>query len=134
MAHGYSVYSTSDEYESSQLGSDDASTISCQPCELENKHEPAFGFCQNCAEHLCETCYRFHRRPAPWRDHVLLDKNQMQKIRGSGQQLQISCEKHNGESIKYLCKDHNIIGCGPCITIEHRTCQVAYINEVAEDF
>ncbi|XP_045190084.2 E3 ubiquitin-protein ligase TRIM33-like [Mercenaria mercenaria] len=121
-------------------GSDDDAQFYCIPCEQEGHCVQAHGYCQNCAEYLCETCYRSHRKPAPCRNHVLLDSSKMpksQKYQRShpvAHDLVEPCPKHQGEIIKYYCHDHAFFGCSPCITINHRACKADYIPDVSENF
>ncbi|XP_045156728.2 uncharacterized protein LOC123523133 [Mercenaria mercenaria] len=35
---------------------------------------PAVGYCVDCEEHLCDSCFNNHRRPKPLQHHKLLDK------------------------------------------------------------
>lgn len=130
--------STTDAHEvqSVSFESEEAAALYCQPCEVDNKQEPAYGYCKNCAEHLCEECYRTHRKPAPLRGHILLDSSQMPQIKGPmpDQGIMVTCAVHDGESIKYLCSNHNIFGCDLCVDINHRNCKTININDVAHDF
>lgn len=134
MAYSDSFSNASYKFQSLSLGSEDASALYCQPCQPDNKHVPAHGYCQTCKEHLCDECYRTHRRPAPLRNHVLLDRSEMPRTQGPGQSSQETCVKHDGEAVKYFCKNHNIPGCCSCVTIDHRNCEIVYINEAARDF
>ncbi|XP_045198398.2 uncharacterized protein LOC123552724 [Mercenaria mercenaria] len=46
----------------------------------------------------------------------------------------VTCEKHTLEAIKFFCNDHDTVGCGNCMVIEHKACHVDFIPEIAEDF
>ncbi|XP_053376512.1 uncharacterized protein LOC123533291 [Mercenaria mercenaria] len=117
-------------------GSDDADQLYCLPCKQDGSRVPAFGYCQNCAEHLCETCYKVHTKPSPSRNHILLDRTQMPKTQDKGrltstQDLTETCQKHHGKVIEYFCKDHKTLGCSPCMTMDHRSCRIDYIPDVS---
>ncbi|XP_045190079.2 uncharacterized protein LOC123547219 [Mercenaria mercenaria] len=121
-------------------GSDDDAQCNCIPCEQKGHWVPAYGYCQNCAEYLCKSCYKSHRKPAPCRTHVLLDSSKMPKSQKYQRSLSVAhdlvepCSKHQGEIIKYYCHDHAFLGCSPCITINHRACKVDYIPDISENF
>jgi hypothetical protein len=59
----------------------DDTTLICLPCDSDGLKEPAYGFCQDCQEHLCETCFKHHRRARPFKNHVLIDKDLMPNYR-----------------------------------------------------
>lgn len=118
-----------DKFRSLSTGSEDATALYCQPCAQDKKEVSAYGYCQNCAEHLCEECYKIHTRPAPSRGHVLMDKSKMPK----SQAARHTCAIHDGEAIKYHCKDHNYFGCSQCEDI-HRNCNIFNINKVTKGF
>ncbi|XP_053376488.1 tripartite motif-containing protein 2-like [Mercenaria mercenaria] len=120
-------------------GSDAADQLFCVPCKQDGSRIPAYGYCQNCDEHLCETCYKIHTKPSPCRNHVLLDKTQMPKSQNSSTQtspkdLTETCQHHHGKVIEYFCKDHKTLGCSPCMTINHRNCKIDYIPDVSSNY
>ncbi|XP_053391522.1 uncharacterized protein LOC128554290 [Mercenaria mercenaria] len=120
-------------------GCQDDVRLYCQPCQKDGLMVPAHGYCQDCTEHLCESCYKTHRKPTPCRHHVLLDKSKMPRSQSSSQlkvphDLTEQCKQHRGKLIEYFCCDHNILGCSPCITVSHRNCKVDYIPDVSENY
>ncbi|XP_045173576.2 E3 ubiquitin-protein ligase TRIM71-like [Mercenaria mercenaria] len=120
-------------------GSDEADQLYCLPCKQDGSRVLAYGYCQNCAEHLCETCYRIHTKPSPCRNHILLDKTQMPRSQNPSTQtspkdLTETCQHHHGKVIEYFCKDHKTLGCSPCITINHRNCKIDYIPDVSSNY
>ncbi|XP_045178178.2 uncharacterized protein LOC123538277 [Mercenaria mercenaria] len=61
-------------------GSDDCSyKYSCDPCRIAGDHLEAQGFCTDCDEYLCSTCYKSHPRNKVSRHHTLLDKENIPK-------------------------------------------------------
>ncbi|XP_045206567.2 uncharacterized protein LOC123558765 [Mercenaria mercenaria] len=44
------------------------------------------------------------------------------------------CEKHATEIVKFFCKQHAIVGFGDCMILEHKSCKVDYIPDIAEAF
>ncbi|XP_060602583.1 uncharacterized protein LOC132755704 [Ruditapes philippinarum] len=114
---------------------DDDSTLICLPCDSDGLKEPAYGFCQDCQEHLCETCYKHHRRARPFKNHVLIDKESMPKTRvnaaTTSEDTADYCTKHQDKPLEFYCRDHTSVACYVCVTLEHKQCKVDYIPDVS---
>jgi hypothetical protein len=54
-------------------------TIYCDPCGMEEVEEEAQGYCKECGEYLCGSCFKSHSRNKASRNHTLLDKAIMPK-------------------------------------------------------
>ncbi|XP_060558517.1 E3 ubiquitin-protein ligase TRIM33-like [Ruditapes philippinarum] len=128
------------KWENTELlsSSDEDLKIYCQPCDHDGPRMPAFGFCTDCREHLCETCFNLHKRHTLSRDHILLEKSNMPQtfISATGSQaetLTTSCSHHQKEMIKFFCHDHKALLCHVCITMDHprTSCKVNYIPEIS---
>ncbi|XP_045194880.2 tripartite motif-containing protein 66-like [Mercenaria mercenaria] len=118
-------------------GSEDDFELSCQPCAAEGHHVEAEGFCQNCQEYLCTTCYKYHCKPTPTRHHVLLDKYNMPKNKAPSSAkygCTLTCTKHASEIVKFFCKQHDAVGCGDCMVLDHKSCKTDYIPDISKDF
>lgn len=119
------------------LGSDVELEHYCVPCDEQGSRIEAYGYCVDCSEHLCETCYRLHTKPAPCRNHVLLDKSRMpkwQSLLGCSGDIPTHCSKHKEKIIEYNCKDHDTLDCNVCVAMEHRSCKVDYIPDVSKGY
>ncbi|XP_045206765.2 E3 ubiquitin-protein ligase TRIM71-like [Mercenaria mercenaria] len=124
-------------------GSGEDFEIFCQPCDRDNIRLPAFAFCVDCEEHLCEYCLNHHKRAKPSRQHTLLDKQNMpQSLQVSTSQpdphalpgdLTKPCYTHKKEMIKFYCHDHNALLCSVCVTLKHQStaCRVDYIPDIS---
>ncbi|XP_045194865.2 uncharacterized protein LOC123550499 [Mercenaria mercenaria] len=129
--------SSNDKNLSLSRGSADDFEFSCQPCAGEGHHVEAAGFCQNCKEYLCITCYKYHCKPTPTRHHVLLDKYNMPKDRAPASAkygCTLTCTKHASEIVKFFCKQHDAVGCGDCMILDHKSCKIDYIPDISKDF
>ncbi|XP_053382718.1 uncharacterized protein LOC123544247 [Mercenaria mercenaria] len=133
------------EYFSSVLsrGSEEDYETFCQPCDRDDIRLPAFGFCTNCAEHLCQSCFIHHKRAKPSSHHVLLDIHTMPKTQqvsststGAAQSEYFTtpCHKHTKEMLKFFCHDHKALLCSVCVALDHPriACQVNYIPDVSK--
>ncbi|XP_052819026.1 E3 ubiquitin-protein ligase TRIM33-like isoform X2 [Mya arenaria] len=118
-------------------GSADA-TVYCQPCKKGGKRVVAHGFCQTCEEYMCDPCIEAHKRFKVSGNHIMLSKYKMPSSYPSIKQSDIGeteyCKKHPKEVIKFFCPTHSDLGCGDCVVIAHRTCEVDYITDVSKDF
>ncbi|XP_052778023.1 tripartite motif-containing protein 45-like [Mya arenaria] len=113
-------------------------TIYCQPCGEGGKRAVAHGFCQTCEEYICAPCIEYHKRLKISRNHILLPKDEMPSFYPSTKHSVIGdteyCKNHPKEIIKFYCPTHSDLGCGDCVVLDHRSCKVDYIAEVAKDF
>ncbi|XP_045172829.2 uncharacterized protein LOC123534585 [Mercenaria mercenaria] len=46
----------------------------------------------------------------------------------------LTCTKHASEIVKYFCKQHNAVGCGDCMILDHKSCKIDYISDISKDF
>ncbi|XP_045213309.2 E3 ubiquitin-protein ligase TRIM71-like [Mercenaria mercenaria] len=128
-------------------GSGEDFEVFCQPCDRDDLRLPATGYCVDCEEHLCDSCFNTHRRPKPLRHHKLLDKDNMPQTQnlstmsssthvGQPDELKTPCSKHTKEMIKFYCHDHKAILCSVCVTLDHprTSCQVDYIPDISGHF
>ncbi|XP_053392494.1 uncharacterized protein LOC123563924 [Mercenaria mercenaria] len=117
----------------------------CRPCQEDNVIQQAHGYCINCKEYLCETCYKYHRLPKPSKDHVLVDGNideyQSEKeldqappsVPERKNVYDTKCRIHQNEDLKYRCRAHNTIVCSVCALKQHKECKnVDYIPEICD--
>ncbi|XP_060569997.1 E3 ubiquitin-protein ligase TRIM71-like [Ruditapes philippinarum] len=121
------------------MGSDEDLKVYCQPCDRDGPRLPAHGYCTNCSEHLCETCFTVHKRHTLSRHHTLQDKSSMPQTLSPVTPRQPDnftkpCPKHNMEMIKFYCHDHEALLCSVCVTLDHTaaSCKVNYIPDISD--
>ncbi|XP_045216819.2 uncharacterized protein LOC123566614 [Mercenaria mercenaria] len=124
----------------STIGSDEDMVLYCQPCDHDGPRLPAHGYCADCNEHLCETCFTLHKRHTLSRHHTLLDKNSMPQTMSSASvhpsqpdNLTKPCPKHMKKMIEFYCQNHEALLCCVCVTLEHTStsCKVDYIPDIS---
>jgi hypothetical protein len=126
------------------MASDEYLQTYCQPCDEERTRCPAHGYCTDCKEHLCKTCFKAHRINKFTKKHTLLDAANMPKVlqqpstslhTGLLDDLTLPCGKHPKEMIKFYCNDHTELLCSVCVTLEHQdtSCKVNYIPDISGD-
>jgi hypothetical protein len=107
----------------------------CHPCDQDGLKAPAHGYCQDCQEHLCKTCFEHHTRPKPSRNHILLDKDAMPlqpiTVDINVDTITDTCTKHRDKQQDLYCNNHEVVVCYVCATLEHKQCKVDYIPEVS---
>ena len=106
-------------------------SLICRPCQNDDLTVEAAGYCVDCSEYLCVTCYKYHCKPAPCRHHVLLDSDSMPRDPASHVHTE-TCEKHKGKVLEYFCNNHDVVGCSVCMTLDHTGCDgKTYIPDIA---
>ncbi|XP_060600625.1 uncharacterized protein LOC132754055 [Ruditapes philippinarum] len=126
------------------MASDEDLQIYCQPCDEEGPRLPAHGYCTDCKEHLCHTCFTAHKINRLSKHHTLKDATNMPKVlqqpstsihTGQSNVLTTSCLKHPQEILKFYCNDHTEFLCSVCVTLEHQvtSCKVNYIPDSSGD-
>ena len=93
----------------------------CDVC-LEDK--AIIGQCHTCDGRLCKHCYTAHQSGRIFQDHsVSLFTD------GDGQHAMLplditdeKCSIHTRESIIFYCEQHDVTGCGVCMTKDHKHC------------
>ncbi|XP_060592000.1 uncharacterized protein LOC132746768 [Ruditapes philippinarum] len=43
-----------------------------------------------------------------------------------------SCDDHGDEKLKFYCKEHDIVACSVCVTLNHRLCTMDYIPKLSK--
>ncbi|XP_060597191.1 E3 ubiquitin-protein ligase TRIM33-like [Ruditapes philippinarum] len=113
-------------------------------CDEEGTRLPAHGYCTDCKEHICHTCFKAHQINRLSKQHTLLDATSMPKVlqqpstsihTGLSDDLTLPCRKHPKEMIKFYCNDHTEFLCSVCVTLEHQatSCNVNYIPDISGD-
>jgi hypothetical protein len=101
----------------------------CIPCDTDGLKKPAHGFCQDCQEHLCKSCFKS-------RNHVLLEKDAMPTQQTSADDVNTdvitdNCTNHRYKPLEFFCNNHKTVACYVCVTLQHKKCKVDYIPEVS---
>ncbi|XP_045213249.2 E3 ubiquitin-protein ligase TRIM71-like isoform X2 [Mercenaria mercenaria] len=125
-------------------GSGEDFEVFCQPCDRDDLRLPAVGYCEDCEEHLCDSCFNTHRKPKPIRHHKLLGKDNIPRTQnlstmssstnvGQPDDLSTPCSKHTKEMIKFYCRDHKALLCSVCVSLHHTrtSCLVDYIPDIS---
>ncbi|XP_053379225.1 E3 ubiquitin-protein ligase TRIM33-like isoform X2 [Mercenaria mercenaria] len=105
----------------------------CKPCEESEVSTRADGLCRECGEHICKPCFDTHKKYKLNRGHTLTNSDETVAEKENAEDLE-KCEQHFSELIKFYCPQHEKVGCGDCMILEHKICKVEYIRDKARVF
>ncbi|XP_053388031.1 uncharacterized protein LOC123541731 [Mercenaria mercenaria] len=105
----------------------------CKPCEESELSTRADGLCRECGEHMCKSCFDTHKKWKLNRGHTLTSSDETVTEKENAEDLE-KCEQHFSELIKFYCPQHEQVGCGDCMILEHKACKVEYIRDKARVF
>ncbi|XP_053390354.1 E3 ubiquitin-protein ligase TRIM33-like [Mercenaria mercenaria] len=110
--------------------------FSCFLCKDYGKHTPSVGFCIQCDDFICHTCFENHKKWKVARKHTLKgsDNEASAKEKYECSDDFDVCDKHDNETIKFYCPSHECVGCGECMVLEHKACIVEYVRDKAKVF
>ncbi|XP_065929896.1 uncharacterized protein [Magallana gigas] len=107
----------------------------CDACQREDEEIVASDWCESCSDSLCAMCTKYHKRNAAFRSHTLVPIADFSKVSGKKESMEptsVVCKDH-GNSVEYICVDHEELCCTKCVCTKHRTCtQVDDIEEAAD--
>ncbi|KAL3891444.1 hypothetical protein ACJMK2_003706 [Sinanodonta woodiana] len=96
----------------------------CDACNTEGTTAPAHGFCVVCKESMCRDCLKAHRKLKVAKDHTILSVEELDCNPEHVMKLAegFTCLEHDGEDIKYYCKNHKLPCCATCFIKSHKLC------------
>lgn len=100
----------------------------CEPCEGDKVNTPASGFCNECEEFMCNSCFRQHLRGKLCRHHTCSETCLRRNAR------YMVCKQHEEKTIKFFCRIHEAVGCEVCMEIGHKACNSEYIKDLSDNF
>ncbi|XP_053388270.1 E3 ubiquitin-protein ligase TRIM33-like isoform X2 [Mercenaria mercenaria] len=107
--------------------------VFCKPCEESELSTRADGLCRECKEHMCKICFDTHKKWKLNRGHTLINSDVTVAKKEKAEDLE-KCDQHFSELIKFYCPQHEQVGRGDCMILEHKTCKVEYIPDKARVF
>ena len=107
--------------------------VFCDSCRDQDILKQADGYCGECEEYMCQTCFDTHRKFRLNRGHTFTNPDIAQGKRKDIADLE-KCDEHYNDLIKFYCPQHEKVGCGDCMILHHKTCKVEYIRDRAKTF
>ncbi|XP_060604279.1 uncharacterized protein LOC132757108 [Ruditapes philippinarum] len=100
----------------------------CDPCKTDGQNVKARGYCEDCQEYLCSSCFSSHRKTKASKHHKLHERSDATNT----SILDDKCPFHNTEIVKFFCPRHEELGCHDCMVLKHRTCDLDYIPDTCK--
>ncbi|XP_060588305.1 uncharacterized protein DDB_G0279899-like [Ruditapes philippinarum] len=100
----------------------------CDPCKTDGQSVKARGYCEDCQEYLCSSCFSSHRKTKASKHHKLHERSDATNT----SILDDKCPFHDTEIVKFFCPRHEELGCHDCMVLKHRTCDLDYIPDTCK--
>ena len=90
----------------------------CQSC---GEQSPIAAWCVECDGVICQPCVTLHKKIAGLKGHSLVEKKANESENSLVKNSKtLSCLKHAGENLKYLCTECYELVCADCILMSHK--------------
>lgn len=97
----------------------------CDVCKFFKKDIPGPLYCVECSKFLCKSCSEKHLMMTIAKNHNIVDAKHM-----GNQENEVSCPEHEGEVLRYFCRDCNRSLCATCtFTDEHTNHKVVELTD-----
>ncbi|XP_060564674.1 uncharacterized protein LOC132723887 [Ruditapes philippinarum] len=122
--------------------SDEIFDFMCRVCKRNGKHCEGEKYCEQCQDYFCLTCVKVHDDIPSLTRHTILDKEHFPREPTKKDTVSKSvleapterCERHSHHFIDMYCQNHDDVGCGTCMAVNHRLCKdIFYIPEYVEN-
>ena len=116
--------------------SDEIYDIVCGPCKTDNVNKEAKYYCEQCQEHLCDSCQDTHRKLKATKTHNILSGSHMPKASGMTPRPAcfVSCSCSQNREVVVYCEDHDDVICDSCATVKHRRCKTFSIQDKSRSY
>lgn len=99
----------------------------------------ASGYCQTCDGYLCQSCFETHTSRRIYKTHVLLNLNTdasgydflnytENKVGNPVDLIFQKCGSHGNDRIGFYCVQHDKTGCGSCMILNHKECEIQSLD------
>ncbi|XP_053405631.1 uncharacterized protein LOC128558999 [Mercenaria mercenaria] len=119
--------------------SDETFDLLCGVCKHKEKNREAEKYCVECQDYYCLTCVKVHEDIPSLIGHNILGKGKfpsgsVKTPSGSSKTLPGAptepCDRHSHNCVDMYCQNHDDVGCGTCMAVDHRLCQdIFYIPD-----
>ena len=113
--------------------SETTSMRKCQSCGEQTSIIEAW--CAECEGVICQQCVTLHKKLAPLRGHSVVEKKENGSEDSSVKDSKtLSCPKHAGENLKYLCTECSELVCSECYMTTHKYHTYSTAEEAQHNF
>ena len=116
--------------------SDEIYDIVCGPCKTDNVNKEAKHYCEQCQEHLCDSCQDTHRKLKATKNHNILSGRHMPTSSDVTQRpaCSVSCSCSQNQEVAVYCEDHDDVICDSCATVKHRRCKTFSVQDKSRSY
>ena len=116
--------------------SDEAYDIVCGPCKTDNVKKEAKHYCEQCQEHLCDSCQDTHRKLKATKNHSILSGHHMPTSSDVIQRpaCSVYCNCNQNQEVEVYCEEHHDVICDSCATVKHRRCKTFSIQDKSRSY
>ncbi|XP_060579509.1 uncharacterized protein LOC132736400 [Ruditapes philippinarum] len=108
--------------------------ILCRPCQRDDETVHAEGYCEACKEFLCSSCISAHRKLVITKSHMIKSRDEMPTYQAESDPCTELCDVHKNEIVKFYCQQHDSVGCGDCMVLQHTSCNVKLVSDVSSNY
>jgi BMFP domain-containing protein YqiC len=108
--------------------------IFCRPCQRDDETVHAEGYCETCNEFICSSCITAHRKLASTKSHMIKSRDEMPTYQAESDPCTELCDVHVNEIVKFYCQQHDSVGCGDCMVLNHTSCNVKLVSDVSSNY
>ncbi|CAG2213209.1 unnamed protein product [Mytilus edulis] len=106
-----------------------ASGSFCGVCEAQDVVNEAAVWCPECNEGICTSCEKHHRASRGTKHHEVTSMNDYKQIPHTIASINQYCPEHD-KKYQHYCSLHEKLCCPPCITTNHKKCDLLVIDEI----
>ena len=116
--------------------SDEIFDIVCGPCKTDNVIKEAKYYCEQCQEHLCDSCQDTHRKLKATKNHNILSGRHMPKALGVTLRpaCSVYCSCNQNREVVVYCEDHDDVICDSCATVKHSRCKTFSVQDKSRSY
>ncbi|KAL3864936.1 hypothetical protein ACJMK2_006579 [Sinanodonta woodiana] len=97
----------------------------CDACQSRDVIKSADGYCVDCEEAMCVDCKVVHQHLKATKTHSVVCIEELTRSPQNALKYATSfnCPDHDGEDIKFYCRNHRLACCVVCCGTSHRNCE-----------
>ncbi|KAL3864939.1 hypothetical protein ACJMK2_006582 [Sinanodonta woodiana] len=98
---------------------------SCDACQSRDVMISADGYCVVCEEAMCVDCKVVHQHQKATKTHSIVCIEELTRSPKNALKYAtaFNCPEHDGEDIKFYCRNHRLACCVVCCGTSHRSCE-----------
>ena len=105
----------------------------CDLCyEADDLNVKAVSFCDDCAQFMCNKCYKIHERLNSTRGHVVKTGSAMPRSQADKPPRFSFCDEHPKHLKNQFCSVHEQLICSLCSPLYHKNCSTGSVEDVSK--